>query len=122
MAFKASHNPNKPPLLQEGDEYSTWKKRIQLWRRCTTIPKEGQAPAVALSLEGAAGSMGILFKFIHSVTYWCSTGSMVIHQQLKEKDKESAMSTCSYDAWCCSGDGAQTILPAQQVSDYQLTC
>ena len=46
-------------MLKEGDSYQNWKKRIQLWRHCTTIPKEGQAPAVALTLEGAAGVAAI---------------------------------------------------------------
>ena len=56
-----SSNPNKPPLLREGDSYENWKKLIKLWRKCTNIPKEGQAPAVVLTLDRstAAGAAAL---------------------------------------------------------------
>ena len=41
----------QPPIIVD-DDYLTWKNDIEVWQRCTDVPKEKQALIVHLSLRG----------------------------------------------------------------------
>ena len=49
-----------PPILDGSKSYETWKVEIAAWERCTDLPKNKRAMAIALSLTGKARSQAML--------------------------------------------------------------
>ena len=46
----------KIPVLNSDEPYDSWKVKIKLWEKVTNLAEDARAPAVALTLQGAASS------------------------------------------------------------------
>ena len=49
-----AQNYQAPPALTKSPTYETWLKEIKIQQLFTDLPKERQAPAIFLTLEGKA--------------------------------------------------------------------
>ena len=64
---KMASNYKNPPRFDE-DDYSCWKNEIKIWTMMTELPKNKQALAVSLSLNGNAkrAAMGIAVETLNT--------------------------------------------------------